>query len=723
MIVKNESRIILRLLDSVKDLIDCFCICDTGSTDNTISLIEKYSKDNNIPGKIIQEPFQNFEYNRSFALKACDEMDADFILLLDADMIFWKNPKITGSKFKELLTPSHGAFYIFQGSNAMHYKNTRIVKNKSGFSYKGVTHEYVNVPQQFSQGVLVKDIVFIKDIGDGGAKSDKFSRDVRLLKNGLAQEPNNERYMFYLANSLKDLAGTQKHQTESEINQIQHLMKEWKGQYSNHPEMEALVMSIADSHSQFKVKVTELEKELKSEAIDFYRKRIKAGGFWEEVWYSYYNIGRLYMEMGDLEKAVYTLQQAYILYPQRVENLYEIVKYYRERSQNEMAVHFYSLGRESLIRYPSRDYLFIQRDVYDYKLDYEMTILGYYANPNRLDMPKLCMDVLTHDGIDEGSAKNVLCNYKFYSDHLDKYESKTAQPLHTIMKTIGNTTLEIPSDKYPHFVSSTPSFCRLSDDSLFALIRYVDYKVNDQGGYTQQETIKTKNVVGIISKNTDGVWRSEREAFLEYDSIHDNLYIGLEDMRLFSHKGTIYYTANRGLGYGNMVIEHGQINRDTFKTENAKFLKMEGQCPVEKNWVMFANDETVRMVYNWYPMVLGVVKDDVLEKTHSIQTPYIFKYFRGSTNGIVVGNEIWFMCHVVSYEDRRYYYHVMVMLDKKTLLLKNYTKMFTFKKEKVEYCLGMDVFDEKVMLGYSTMDRETHYMNMDKSWFESNKIM
>ena len=726
MIVKNESRIILRLLDSVKDIIDCFCICDTGSTDNTISLIEKFSKDNNIPGKIIQEPFQNFEYNRSFALKACDEMDADYILLLDADMIFWKNPKVSGSKFKELLTPNHGAFYIFQGSNAMHYKNTRIVRNKSGFSYKGVTHEYVNVPEPFSQGMLVKDIVFIKDIGDGGAKSDKFSRDVRLLKNGLLHEPNNERYMFYLANSLKDLAGTQRYQTESEMNQIQHLMKEWKDQYSSYPEIDALVSSLQTSHAKLKTKVTELEKDLKNEAIDYYRKRIKAGGFWEEVWYSYYNIGRLYMEMGDLEKAVYTLQQAYILYPQRVENLYEIVKYYRERSQNEMAVHFYTLGRESLIRYPSRDYLFIQRDVYDYKLDYEMTILGYYANPNRIDMPKLCMDVLKHDGIDEGSAKNVLCNYKFYSDHLDKYESKSSNPLHTILKTLGNTSLEIPSNKYPHFVSSTPSFCRIagSDDSLFALIRYVDYKVNDQGGYTQQDTIQTKNVVGTISKSKDGIWRSERESFLDYDSIHDNLYVGLEDMRLFSHKDNIYYTANRGLGYGNMVIEHGQINRHTLKTENAKFLKFEAQSPVEKNWVMFANDDhALRMVYHWYPMVLGVVKDDVLEKTHTIQTPYIFKYFRGSTNGIVVGNEIWFLCHVVSYEDRRYYYHAMVMLDKKTLQLKNYTKMFTFKKEKVEYCLGMDVFDEHVMFGFSTMDRETHYMNIGKSWFEDNKVM
>ena len=255
----------------------------------------------------------------------------------------------------------------------------------------------------------------------------------------------------------------------------------------------------------------------------------------------------------------------------------------------------------------------------------------------------------------------------------------------------------------------------------------MDYKINDQGGYTQQETIQTKNVVGIVSKSKkDGnCIICEKEAFLEYDSIHDNLYVGLEDMRLFSHRNKIYYTANRGLGYGNMVIEHGQINRHTLKTEHATFMKYEGQTAVEKNWVMFANDDDgiLRMVYNWYPMVLGVVKEDVLEKTHSIQTPYIFNYFRGSTNGIVVGNEIWFLCHIVSYEDRRYYYHSMVMLDKKTFQLKNYTKMFTFKKEKVEYCLGMDVFDEKVMLGYSTMDRETHYMNIGKSWFEENKVM
>jgi glycosyltransferase involved in cell wall biosynthesis len=83
MIVKNESVIIKRLLDSVINIIDTYCICDTGSTDNTIEIISQYFTEKNIKGKIVQEPFKNFEYNRNFALEACKGL-SDYILLLDA---------------------------------------------------------------------------------------------------------------------------------------------------------------------------------------------------------------------------------------------------------------------------------------------------------------------------------------------------------------------------------------------------------------------------------------------------------------------------------------------------------------------------------------------------------------------------------------------------------------------------------------------------------------
>ncbi|HBY69284.1 MAG TPA: glycosyl transferase, partial [Flavobacteriaceae bacterium] len=48
MIVKNESAIIKRCLDSVKQHIDYWVIFDTGSTDNTKDLIKDYLS--SIPG-------------------------------------------------------------------------------------------------------------------------------------------------------------------------------------------------------------------------------------------------------------------------------------------------------------------------------------------------------------------------------------------------------------------------------------------------------------------------------------------------------------------------------------------------------------------------------------------------------------------------------------------------------------------------------------------------
>ena len=45
MIVKNESKIITRLLDSLLKIIDHYVIVDTGSTDNTIEVISNYFKD------------------------------------------------------------------------------------------------------------------------------------------------------------------------------------------------------------------------------------------------------------------------------------------------------------------------------------------------------------------------------------------------------------------------------------------------------------------------------------------------------------------------------------------------------------------------------------------------------------------------------------------------------------------------------------------------------
>lgn len=729
MIVKNESGVILRLLESVAPILDAYCICDTGSTDDTIQQIEIFFREKNIPGIIVKEPFQNFEYNRSFALNACNEMmDVDYLLLMDADMIFWMDEnKLTPEKLKRML-PLFDSFFIFQGSQNMYYKNTRIVKNRTGVSYKGVTHEYVDLPENATQGTLDRNIIFIKDIGDGGAKSDKFERDVRLLKQGLVEDPTNARYMFYLANSLKDLASTTGYQKKLHLSQIQYniseiqkslkLLKMHYATEKTDSELGFLITNIEKIQTTAILETNEDRHECLKEAIEWYKKRIKAGGFWEEVWYSHYNIGHAFFHLKEFEKALYYFYKAYVLFPQRIENIYEIVKYYRKQGDHELAVYYYLLGKASLKKYPDREYLFTRKDIYDYKLDYEMTISGFYVNPTLIHLQTLCMTILMQkQEIDDDIGRSVLSNYKFYTEKIRDKDTKIWDN-----NGKGNVLEKLGRDMVaPEFNSSTPTFC-VDDKSkeTFCLVRYVDYKVNELGEYEQRSKIQTINVIAKLRQDGRTI---DPIKILDYDRSHDSYYVGLEDVRLFRHPhdDNIYYCGNRGIDHGKMVVEHGSINRITLKTEKARFLKIQDQQPIEKNWVMFQyleDPEPIYMVYNWYPMVIGKVVDDVLDIQKKIATPSLFKYIRGSTNGISVNNEVWFLCHVVSYEERRYYYHIMVMLDAKTLELRRTSPMFTFERQKIEYCLGMDIVDEQdIRFGYSIMDRETKYLSVPKSIF------
>ena len=53
MIVKDEENIIERAFESLKNLFDSYIICDTGSTDNTVNVINNWMNSNNKKGEII----------------------------------------------------------------------------------------------------------------------------------------------------------------------------------------------------------------------------------------------------------------------------------------------------------------------------------------------------------------------------------------------------------------------------------------------------------------------------------------------------------------------------------------------------------------------------------------------------------------------------------------------------------------------------------------------
>jgi tetratricopeptide (TPR) repeat protein len=637
MIVKNESRIIERLLSSVLSIIDTYCITDTGSNDDTPNIIREFMKKHNKPGEVIIEPFKNFGYNRTFALQKAEPW-GEYALLLDADMKLVISPDFNP---KDLTADG---YLLLQGNPSMKYYNTRIVKTNIGVKCVSPTHEYYDFPKDSVQVKL--HTLYIDDIGDGGCKADKFERDIRLLKEGLEEEPNNGRYHFYIGNSYKNI-----------------------GKYE--------------------------------EAIDWYKKRVKIGGWHEEVFYSLYEIGNAYSDLKRMESAIYYWMEAWNHHPKRSESLYEIVKHYREISKHTLAQYFCDLGKS--IPFPKDDVLFIKTPVYEYLFDYEQSILAYYTKKpiNHYNYLSLLGKQYHKD--------NVLSNYIFYVKKIKSLAKK-------YICFNDKTEKEIMGVK-DTFVSSSP--CIISDGEGYRMnIRYVNYTIKDDGSYAfrlDDGKIRTLNKLVYLNKDLK-VNESKSHWF---DEVHNPelRYQGVEDVKLFVHKNKTYFSGTVE-DNGVLRIGYGDYNSSKNVLTPTSLVSPNGRgC--EKNWVFCSNLENdMKVIYEWSPLTIGEIGNDKASLTNitkNEEVPDFFRDIRGSTNGVRVKDEVWFLCHLVQYCTPRKYYHIIVILDAKTLKYKKHSILFKFEEERIEYSLGMAVNPKEVIFSYSTMDRTSNVLVMTRN--------
>jgi len=177
-------------------------------------------------------PWIDFGHNRTRALKLAKGR-ADYHLLLDADMTL----NVAG-EFRDRLTGD--AFYL-RHEGPCDYWVERLVSDRHDWKFIGPTHEYICSDTAKSKTKLAE--LSVKHFEDGGARANKYQRDIELLRRGLDQEPDNARYVFYLAQSYRDIG--------------------------NLPQ-----------------------------AIEWYEKRGSMGGWDEEVWYSLYQVARLQHRLG-----------------------------------------------------------------------------------------------------------------------------------------------------------------------------------------------------------------------------------------------------------------------------------------------------------------------------------------------------------------------------------------------------------------------------------------
>jgi tetratricopeptide (TPR) repeat protein len=281
MIVRDESAVIERLLDSVKGLIDTWVICDTGSSDGTQDLIRGALV--GVPGELHQTEWVDFGHNRTELLRLA-EGRADYLLLLDADMII----RIEGERPTGLTADSY--FLRFPGDPEYWLKV--LVSGRRRWSYFGVTHEYIALdegPDAAPEHNERLGTLAIDHLADGGVRADKFERDARLLERDLQRDDGNARTVFYLAQTYRDLGN---------------------------PE----------------------------QAIQLYERRAAMGGWEEEVFYSLYQSGVLRAQKGDWAAAMATLVKAFEHRPARIEPLYELASRLRQREQYETAYLFARRG-------------------------------------------------------------------------------------------------------------------------------------------------------------------------------------------------------------------------------------------------------------------------------------------------------------------------------------------------------------------------------------------
>ena len=356
MIVKNETAILERCLESALPVINAACICDTGSDDNTVDAAHELLREAGIPCTLPEHEWVNFGTNRTRAFVAARDfarelgwdLDQSYALFLDADMLLDYEPEFDPGAL------TADGYLLLQQDGTLQYDNVRLAKLALDWQSIGVTHEYWTAE---GAGALPRlDTLAIYHLGDGGSKADKFERDIRLLKAELASGQN-LRTLFYLARSYEDTR-------------------------------------------QFK------------EARRHYDWRASAGGWEEEAWYAAYRLGLCSIELGDWDQGIAQLLRAWARRPQRAEPLYQLARHARLRGEAHLAM----LAAERALRIPppTEDRLFVEMPAYTYGPLEEVAISSFYTGD--LDLGRFAVDALLHDrDVPSHTRETAARNSSFYS--------------------------------------------------------------------------------------------------------------------------------------------------------------------------------------------------------------------------------------------------------------------------------------------------------------------
>lgn len=353
MIVKNEAPVITRCLESVLPIINSWVIVDTGSTDGTQQIIKDFLKD--IPGELHERVWVDFSHNRNEALQLARHK-ADYILFMDADDALEYVPNFKMPILTDDCYVSSSIFTDATTANISEYYLPRIIKTSLDWRWEGVLHEHI-VADNLKTISILPGIKYV--YLSGGARSkdhSTFQKDIQILEKALEKEPENDRYVFYLARSYASA-------------------KDWKN------------------------------------SLKYYQKRVEmSGGIDQEVFLSLLEIGKMKERLNmDNQEVIKSYADAFRYRPGRLEPIYFLTRKMRQDNQPELA---YGILKTAMQMPPTNDLLFIEKWIYDYGLLFEFSLSSCLAKkyPEALEA---CHKLLARDDLPEMYRKDTESNVKY----------------------------------------------------------------------------------------------------------------------------------------------------------------------------------------------------------------------------------------------------------------------------------------------------------------------
>lgn len=315
--VKNEAAVIAQTLEPyAKAGIQEFLIYDTGSTDKTIAVTQKFFKEHTTKNGVIEQgQFVDFATSRNRALELAEQKfpQADFFLMIDAEWYITGVPELI-SFCKQHRQDIEPVYLIRITDNNTDFYTTRLIRRSAHPRFTGVVHEMLDQKAKIKAPASICFAWNPSAYGNEKTKK-RWERDIQLLSAARKKDPKNLRTLFFLAQTYHGLGD----------------LKQAYAQYEQY---------------------TKISTDLEETYLALYRLGILADELSKQDTHFTWAMARDHY------------LTAYMICPHRAEPLVELAHHYY--TTKELPLCYIFARRAAELPYPQTEYFCVEKQMYDF---------------------------------------------------------------------------------------------------------------------------------------------------------------------------------------------------------------------------------------------------------------------------------------------------------------------------------------------------------------------